>query len=76
MTMKIQYENSVILKPCLLNHMPDADVRSPCGEFAKRQGIIHFVFAEPRKLRKLFLSEPLATLGPWNPGFLGSFILY
>ena len=30
--------------------MTSADVRSPCGEFAKRQGIIHFVFAEPRKL--------------------------
>ena len=30
--------------------MTGADVRSPCGQFAKRQGIIHFVFAEPRIL--------------------------
>ncbi len=30
--------------------MADADVRCPCGEFAKRQGIIHFAFAESRKL--------------------------
>jgi hypothetical protein len=30
--------------------MASADVRSPYGEFAKRQGIIHFAFSEPRKL--------------------------
>ncbi len=31
--------------------MASADVRCPCGEFAKRQGIIHFAFPEPQKLR-------------------------
>jgi hypothetical protein len=40
MSRKSQYENAVILKPRLLNHMASVDVRSPCGEFAKRQGII------------------------------------
>ena len=48
--MKIQYENPVIWQPCLFNFMAGADVRSPYGEFAKRQGIIHFAFAETRKL--------------------------
>ena len=40
--MKIQYENTVIYQPCRFNFMAGADVRNPCGEFAKRQGIIHF----------------------------------
>jgi hypothetical protein len=31
--------------------MASADVRSPCGEFAKCQGIIHFAFSDSRKLR-------------------------
>ena len=30
--------------------MAGGDVRSPCGEFAKRQGIIHFAVPESRKL--------------------------
>ena len=30
--------------------MAGADVRSPCGEFAKRQGIIHVAFPKCRKL--------------------------
>ncbi|RLB99568.1 MAG: hypothetical protein DRH90_20260 [Deltaproteobacteria bacterium] len=64
MIMKIQYENAVILQPCLFNNMASADVRSPCGKFAKRQGIIHFVFAEPKKLTfpgltKMGVSKPL-----------------
>ena len=46
MTMKAQYEKLVIWQPCLFNYMASADVRSPYGEFAKRQGIIYFVFAE------------------------------
>ena len=50
MLMTIQYENTVIWQPCLFNHMAGADVRSPYGEFAKRQGIIHFAFFESRKL--------------------------
>ncbi len=40
----------VIKQSCLFNYMASADVRSPCGEFAKRQGIIHFAYAEYRKL--------------------------
>ena len=43
-------ENVVIWQSCLFNTMAGADVRSPCGEFAKCQGIIHFAFAESRKL--------------------------
>ncbi len=41
----------VIYQPFLFNHMASADVRNPCGEFAMRQGIIHFAFGEARKLR-------------------------
>ena len=37
-------------QPFLFNHMASADVRRPCGEFAKRQGIIYFALAEHRKL--------------------------
>ena len=40
----------VIYQPSLFNPMASVDVRSPCGEFAKRQGIIHFAFAKLRKL--------------------------
>ena len=47
MKRKIQYEKAVIWQPCLFDLMTSADVRSPCGEFAKRQGIIHFAFANP-----------------------------
>jgi hypothetical protein len=39
--------------------MASADVRSPYGEFAKRQGIIHFAFSESRKLSySLYLITP------------------
>ena len=47
--------------------MVSADVRSPCGEFTKRQWIIHFAFIEARKLNcKLLIaysSSVIYTLG-------------
>jgi hypothetical protein len=33
--------------------MAGADVRGPCGEFAKRQGIIDFAFAELQQQENL-----------------------
>ncbi len=63
----------VIYQPFLFNHMASADVRSPCGEFAKRQGIIHFAFAKPRKLNyKLLAAYSLNVLSLFRRFFFGS----
>jgi hypothetical protein len=39
------------------NILVSADARSPYGEFAKRQGIIHFTFSEFRKLSNEYIMD-------------------
>jgi hypothetical protein len=61
MLMKIQYENAVIWQPCLFNNMASADVRSPCGEFAKHQGLIE---EYPAACEALPQAEPAGNVLP------------